>query len=229
MVPFLPHRSHPDIHCWLNFYISSPPCFVCSTRFKSGSSWIHRIHWNHYQHFLQSPYPVPPICWWHTRLRPLLRHWCPSAFIPPVGLCQRLEFTLFITLPAAQPSKIWIYLVWFYIQPGQDLFRLQFPYCGIFIHALCLHCVQSWCDIWLRIIHEVAHQQNCNMIMMIIMIMGTPATVQDVTTTTSHLLLQTLPRPAPSGPPSYTSRVTSPHLPYTNAPVCKIKQSELHK
>jgi len=44
MVPFLPHRSHADIHCWLNFYISSPPCFRRSTRFRSGSSWIHRIH-----------------------------------------------------------------------------------------------------------------------------------------------------------------------------------------
>ena len=105
-------RSHADIHCWLNFYISSPPCFVCSTRFRSESSWIHRIHWNHYRHFLQSPYPVPPICWWHTRLRLLLRHWCPSAIIPPVGLCQRLEFTLFITLPAAQLSKNYIHQVW---------------------------------------------------------------------------------------------------------------------
>ena len=27
MVSSLPHRSHPDIHCWLNFYISSPPFF----------------------------------------------------------------------------------------------------------------------------------------------------------------------------------------------------------
>jgi len=51
MVSSLPHRSHADIHCWLNFYISSPPCFVCSTRFRSGSSWIHRTHRNHYHIF----------------------------------------------------------------------------------------------------------------------------------------------------------------------------------
>jgi len=52
MVPLLSYRPHPSFHCWLNFYTSTPPHFRCSTGFWSGSSRIHRIHWNHYQYLL---------------------------------------------------------------------------------------------------------------------------------------------------------------------------------
>jgi len=93
---------------------STPPLpltFGAPTRFRSRSSGIHRIHWNHYR---LAPHSVPPICWRHTILWPLFRHWCSCCFIQPVSLCQWYELTLFFTLPAAQPIKNWIHFVWFH-------------------------------------------------------------------------------------------------------------------
>jgi len=118
------------------------------------------IHWNHYRHFLQSPYSVPPICWWHTRLRPLLRHWCPSAFIPPVGLCQRLDNYSSLCLQL-NPAKT--EFIWFGSRSNLAKISSEYrgPYCNIFTNPLCPYCAHSWCDVWFRIIHEVTHQQNC--------------------------------------------------------------------
>jgi len=89
--------------------------------------------------------------------RPMLRHRCRSCVIPPVGLCRRLEFTLFISLPAAQPSKklnssgLVLDSTWpKYLPNTVSLLWHLHPFV---VSTLCAILV-----LWLRITHEVTNQ-----------------------------------------------------------------------
>ena len=140
-------------------HLLSHPRLRCSTRFWSGSSWIYRLHWTHHQHFFQAQYSAPISCWWHnftTTVTSLMSQLCYPT-------CRLVSTT-------------WIYFVRLFVcsstqeklnssglvldQPGHNISWIL--ECGIFIHSLCPHCAQSWCYIWLRIIHEITHHKTAS-------------------------------------------------------------------